>query len=62
MRGGLILDPFSGSGTTCAVAKRLGFAFIGFEIDPKWHAVSIDRLNGVTARGKKMGQEQLKLF
>ncbi|MBK8471040.1 MAG: hypothetical protein IPL33_01850 [Sphingobacteriales bacterium] len=27
----LVLDPFSGSGTTAAVAKRLGRKFLAFE-------------------------------
>lgn len=60
--GGLILDPFSGSGTTCAVAKRLGYDYLGFEINPKWHAISVDRLNGITKRQRDAGIEQLRLF
>lgn len=60
--GGLVFDPFSGSGTTCAVAKRLGLNYLGFEINPKWHAVSIDRLEGITAKDRKSGHTQLKLF
>ena len=56
------LDPFCGSGTTCAVAKRLGLNYLGFEISPKWHQVAVDRLNGVTAKQRKAGVEQLKLF
>lgn len=59
---GIILDPFSGSGTTCAVAKRLGLDYLGFEINPKWHAISIDRLNGITAKQRRSGHEQIKLF
>jgi DNA modification methylase len=35
----VILDPFSGSGTTGVVAKKLGCSYVGFEIDPK-HAES----------------------
>ena len=62
MRGGLILDPFVGSGTTCVVAKRLGYDYLGFEINPKWHAVAIDRLNGITQKERKAGVQQLKLF
>jgi hypothetical protein len=30
--GGLVLDPFAGSGTTLAVAQRLGRRYIGFDI------------------------------
>lgn len=60
--GGLIFDPFVGSGTTCAVAKRLGYDYLGFEINPKWHAVAVDRLNGITQKERKAGVQQLKLF
>ena len=61
-RGGVILDPFSGSGTTCAVAKRLGRQFLGFEINPKWHAVSLDRLEGITKKERESGAIQERLF
>jgi site-specific DNA-methyltransferase (adenine-specific) len=29
----VILDPFSGVGTSCAVAKKMGRHYIGFELD-----------------------------
>jgi DNA modification methylase len=32
-RGDVVLDPFLGSGTTAAVARRLGRYVIGFEIN-----------------------------
>ena len=32
--GDLVLDPFTGSGTTCKAAKELGRNFLGFEINP----------------------------
>ena len=60
--GGLVFDPFVGSGTTCAVAKRLGYDYLGFEINPKWHAVAVDRLNGITKKQRDAGIEQLRLF
>lgn len=48
----IILDCFSGSGTTCVAAKELGRQFIGIEIDPEYHKISIDRLNGILANGQ----------
>lgn len=34
--GGVVLDPFAGSGTTLAVANRLGRHAIGIEINPEY--------------------------
>jgi len=34
--GGVVLDPFMGSGTTAFAAQRLNRRFIGFEINPKY--------------------------
>ncbi len=42
--GDIILDPFSGSGTTAAVAKRLGRNFIGFERETFYIQVTNERL------------------
>ena len=50
--GEIILDCFSGSGTTCAAAKELDRQFIGIEIDEDYHKISLDRLNGITADGQ----------
>jgi len=50
--GDLILDCFSGSGTTCVAAKELNRRFIGIEIDPHYHKISVDRLNGICANGQ----------
>lgn len=45
--GSLILDPFFGSGTTGAVAKRLGRAFIGIDQDPGYVALAQARIDRV---------------
>lgn len=58
----LVLDPFMGSGTTAVACKELGRNYIGFELNPKFHQISIDRLNGVTQREKKAGFHQMSLF
>jgi site-specific DNA-methyltransferase (adenine-specific) len=51
--GDLILDPFAGSGTTGVAAIRLGRRFIGWEKDPKYHAIALKRLTAA--------REQLEL-
>ena len=45
--GDLVLDPFSGTGTTAAVAKRLGRRFIAIEQDPTYVRLSRARLDEV---------------
>lgn len=49
--GDLVFDPFVGSGTTCLAAKHIGRKWLGFEIDPEFHKIASDRLNGVDAHG-----------
>ncbi|HZK92066.1 MAG TPA: site-specific DNA-methyltransferase [Stellaceae bacterium] len=45
--GDLVLDPFCGSGTTGAVAKRLGRRFIGIERDPAYAVLARARIAAV---------------
>ena len=52
----IVLDCFCGSGTTCVAAKELNRRYIGMEIDPEYHKIAVNRLNGITANG------QLSLF
>ena len=42
--GDVVLDPFLGSGTTAAVAKRLGRRFIGLEREERYARIATDRL------------------
>src|SRR6476620_7433818 len=47
-KGDVILDPFLGSGTTAAVAKRLGRCFIGIEREAGYAEAARTRLAAVT--------------
>jgi len=40
----IVLDPFSGTGTTAIAAKRLGRSYIGFEIDDEYVQISENKL------------------
>jgi site-specific DNA-methyltransferase (adenine-specific) len=42
--GGVVLDPFMGSGSTGKAALREGFRFIGIERDPDYVAIARARL------------------
>jgi DNA modification methylase len=47
--GGLVLDPFAGSGTTLQVAVERGRNALGIELNPAYVALAEKRLSGVTA-------------
>jgi DNA modification methylase len=47
--GDYVLDPFVGSGTTPAVAKKLGRHFVGFELSTKYAKRATERVNAVSA-------------
>lgn len=42
--GELVFDPMAGSGTTLAVAKKLGRRFAGFELSPSYAKLAMDRI------------------
>ncbi len=48
--GGIVLDPFLGSGTTAVVARRLGRHFIGIEPNPEYVKIAQSRLEKTNLR------------
>lgn len=42
--GGVVLDPFAGSGTTLLAAKEEGFGYIGIELEPEYIEIAEARL------------------
>jgi site-specific DNA-methyltransferase (adenine-specific) len=52
--GDTILDPFMGSGTTGVACARLGRAFIGVEIEPRYFDIACRRIEAA--------QKQADLF
>lgn len=59
----LIVDFYSGSGTTCVAAKMLGRRYIGIDISEEYCQISRDRLEavetGLTVEEQKQGQMPL---
>jgi DNA modification methylase len=49
-RGGLVLDPFGGSGTTLIAAERTGRVARLIELDPRYVDVIVERWQGETGR------------
>ena len=42
----IVLEPFNGAGTTCAVAKKIGRRYLGIDISKAYCAVSERWLSG----------------
>ena len=69
--GDIVLDPFCGTGTACAVAKRMKRRFIGIDISEKYITHARQRVALVregdsplllVGRGKYPGREELSRF
>ena len=56
--GDLIIDPFFGTGTTGAVAKRLGRRWLGIERDPDYARAASERIAAVRAITPKLLEVQ----
>lgn len=59
-RGQLILDPFTGSGTTGVAAIQLGRNFIGIEREPKYFDIACQRIEQAVAQGQLFEPEKPK--
>ena len=44
--GGIVLDPFMGSGTTGMVASQMGRHFVGIELNPEYTELAYKRIGG----------------
>jgi len=72
--GGLVLDPFTGSGSTGCAAVWSGFRFIGFEREAEYYEIARRRIafwadcaaRGIdprtAERGEKVPEGQLSLL
>ena len=50
-RDGIVLDPFTGSGTTGVVCAKYGRDFIGIELNPEYVKMAERRINQAAAQG-----------
>ena len=50
--GGVVLDPFAGSGTTCMACKKLGRPYIGIEQDKEYCKIAEARIEAIKVDNK----------
>lgn len=51
-KGGSVIDPFMGSGTTGVACMNLGREFIGIELEPKYFDIACERITQAQAQGR----------
>lgn len=49
-KGGLVLDPFMGAGTTSVVAKKLDRNYLGIELNPEYIKIAEERIKKIPAK------------
>ncbi len=59
-KGGIVLDPFAGSGTTCVAAKKLRRRYIGIEIDPDYHKLAESRIAAIPISLDNLMENEIK--
>jgi len=66
--GGLVLDPFAGSGSSLVAARSMGRCYLGMEIDPTVHRIAEQRMlaysralrRGLTEEADGLGRVEAK--
>ena len=46
-----------GSGTTAVACKELGRNYIGFELNPEYYQIAVDRVNGISQKDKRLKEK-----
>jgi site-specific DNA-methyltransferase (adenine-specific)/modification methylase len=58
IRSGMICDPYMGSGSTGVAAAKLGFGFVGIEIDPDHFDTACRRIEEAYRQGRLFDAEE----
>ena len=56
--GGIVLDPFMGSGSTGKAAMMEGFRFIGIEIDRRYFDIACERIEAAASQGRLFAEPE----
>jgi site-specific DNA-methyltransferase (adenine-specific) len=51
-RNDIVVDPFLGSGTTCAVAKKMQRRYVGIDINPKFCKIASERVENTAVQAQ----------
>jgi DNA modification methylase len=60
-KGGVVLDPYSGSGTTLVAAAEEGMDFVGIELDDAYHKIASKRATAV-ANKRAIRETEASIF